>query len=365
MKERIYICHTFYHVYVACLKELHLRHLAAARGATGAGTADLVLSLMSNDFGTLAERAERSGLFGSVIIFDEKKDDFFPELAPLKKDTGSLVRNMLNRIRFCRRLGDLEAPYVPVDLAAYGDVYVFCDSDPIGYYLNRKRIRYHALEDGLNCLRNFDAARYDNRGHFGLKAALARTGLIFIQNGWSRYCIDMEVNDISQIALPCPKYVEQPREALVRELTEEDKALLLDMFVENMDDLRLRLAEGEGRPKVLILSEPLCDLETRARIFRDIIDGYGRPDGREAVVMIKQHPRDRMDYGPGFPDAVLLSGSFPMEMLNFIPGLFFDRLVSVYTVVDALHFVGEKIVLGHDFMDRYEDPDVHRKNEKI
>lgn len=24
MKERIYICHTYYHVYVACLKELTL-----------------------------------------------------------------------------------------------------------------------------------------------------------------------------------------------------------------------------------------------------------------------------------------------------------------------------------------------------
>ncbi len=37
---------------------------------------------------------------------------------------------------------------------------------PIGYYLNQNHIRYHAVEDGLNCLKNFDAARYDDRGHF-------------------------------------------------------------------------------------------------------------------------------------------------------------------------------------------------------
>ena len=54
-----------------------------------------------------------------------------------------------------------------------------------------------------------------------------------------------------------------------------------------------------------------------------------------------------------------------MEMLNFIRDLSFDRVVSVYTVVDSLHFVKEKVFLSHDFMDRYEDPSVHRKNEQI
>ena len=84
--------------------------------------------------------------------------------------------------------------------------------------------------------------------------------------------------------------------------------------------------------------------------------------------MIKQHPRDLLDYTTVFaPEegVILLSGSFPMEMLNFIRDLSFDRVVSVYTVVDSLHFVKEKVFLSHDFMDRYEDPAVHRKNEQI
>ena len=70
MNERIYICHTFYHAYVTCLKEYHLRH-GAMRSAgmpettdplspevtAIAGAATLVLSKMSNRFGTLADRA--------------------------------------------------------------------------------------------------------------------------------------------------------------------------------------------------------------------------------------------------------------------------------------------------------------------
>ena len=86
---------------------------------------------------------------------------------------------------------------MPVDFRNYRDIYVFCDSDPIGYYLNWKKIPYHALEDGLDCIYYYDTARYDNRGHFRLKAFLASLNLIFIQNGYSKYCVDMEVNNTS------------------------------------------------------------------------------------------------------------------------------------------------------------------------
>ncbi|MCI2048578.1 MAG: glycosyltransferase family 52 protein [Lachnospiraceae bacterium] len=364
MHERIYVCHTFYHVYVACLKEFHIRREREA-GGVAAGSATLVLSKMSNRFGSMVQRAEKSGIFEEVIEFDEKEDTFFPELKKLRKDTGNLARNMCNRIRFCRRFPQLEEPYVPVDFRNYGDIYVFCDSDPIGYYLNYRKIRYHALEDGLNCIRYGDTARFDNSGHFRLKAFLASKGLIFIQNGYARSCIDMEVNDISILPYPCPKYVEQPREALTEELTRSEKDRLLQLFVANLDELQAKLDSGRGMPRVLILSEPLCDLATRERIFRDLVTLYDTVNGHRAIVMIKQHPRDYLDYAAKFPDVILLDGTFPMEMLNFIPGLCFDRLVSVYTVVDSLHFVKEKIFLGDDFMDRYEDSKIHRINEQI
>lgn len=383
MKERIYVCHTFYHVYVACLKEFHILHQMqnwngneknasgnknygkAGDGSGAAGRATLVLSKMSNKFGSMVDRARECGLFEEVIEFDEKVDTFFPELAPLRTNTGSLPKNMINRIKFCKRFAQLQEPYIPVDFTQYKDIYVFCDSDPIGYYLNYKKIRYHALEDGLNCIKYGDTARFDNNGHFKFKTWLASTGLIFIQNGYGRYCIDMEVNDIGILDYPCKKYVELPRESLVEELTQADKNLMLQLFIENMDELQKQLDEGKDRPRVLILSEPLCELDVRERIFRDLVNEYGKVDGRDAVVMIKQHPRDYLDYNKLFPDQIILAGTFPMEMLNFIEGLRFNRLVSVYTVVDSIKFVDEKLFLGDDFMDKYEAPEIHRINEQI
>ena len=264
-KERIYVCHTYYHVYVTCLKELTLPKEMR-------GHATLVLSTLSNDFGNLKERAEKSGIFEEVLSFEEKKEDRFPQLARYHKDRGNLAANLLSRMIFTKLYGKLQQPYVPVDFRNYRDIYVFCDSDPIGYYLNWKKIPYHALEDGLDCIYYYDTARYDNRGHFRLKAFLASLNLIFIQNGYSKYCVDMEVNNTSILKYPCPKYIEQPREVLVRRLTREDKDRILALFLEDLDRLKEQLATGEHHEKkVLILSEPLCSLPVRKRLFSDLV----------------------------------------------------------------------------------------------
>ena len=364
MHDRIYVCHTFYHVYVTCLKELDIRRKASAAEKEPGG-ATLVLSLMSNKFGDLKDRAKKSGLFEDVFEYDEKLDSFFPELEPLKKDSGNLFKNMINRIRFTKRLGQLEEPYVPVDLKDYRDIYVFCDSDPIGFYLNYKKIRYHALEDGLNCLLYGDQARVDNIGHFNTKAAMSRLGLIFIQNGWGRYCIDMEVNDLSVIEYPCPKYIEVPRRPLQEALTDTDKDIILDIFLENSEEIREKIRALDSPRRVMVLSEPLCDLDTRKKIFEDIMENHAGYGEEGVDVIIKQHPRDYMDYAPVFPDVLILPGTFPMEMLNFMPELHVDRLISVFTVLDALEFADEKIFLGYDFMDKYEAPEIHRLNDLI
>lgn len=362
-KKRIYICHTYYHVYVACLKELNLP--VKGEGPVR-GQASLMLSTMSTDFGNLKERAEKSGLFEEVMLYEEKEESFFPELAKYRKDRGNIVINMLCRIRYTKLLGRLQAPFVPVDLRQYGEIYVFCDSDPIGYYLSAARIYYHALEDGLDCIRYYDTARYDNRGHFKLKAWMAARNLIFIQNGYSKYCLDMEVNDISVLHYPCPKYIEKSRRELVKNLGEQEREILVSIFIENREKLEETLAMGTGHEhKVLVLTEPLCDLETRERIFRDIIEEYGVVEGKRAQIIIKPHPRDVLDYRVLFPEYVVLEGKFPMEVLNQIKGLVLDRVVTVFTVPDGISFVKEKVFLGEDFMDRYEAPEIHRQNEQI
>lgn len=356
MKERIYVCHTYYHVYVTFLKELNLPREKW-------GQATLVLSRMSTDFEDLKARVESTGLFEQVLEYDEKRETFFPELAKYRKDKGNIVFNMFSRIRFTKKLAKLNEPYVPVNFKEYGDIYVFYDSDPIGYYLNWKHIPYHAMEGGLNFLAQVDEARYDNRGHFRLKVFFSRKlNLIFIQNGYGKYCIDMEVNDISAIRYPCPQYVEQPRQALVDALDQEKKDLILRAFIRDKEKLEQQIAESSRvGDKILILTEPLCALDVRERLFRDVVEQFRT----EGTVFIKPHPRDLLDYRRLFAEYPQFDASLPMEILNFFPGLRFKKVVGVFTELMGISFADEKVSLGADFMDKYEDPLIHRQNEQI
>lgn len=356
MKDRIYVCHTFYHVYIAVIKELNLKPEAR-------GNATLVLSTMSNDFGSLKDRANDSGLFEEVYMFDEIEDVKLPEVMAYHKDRGNLVLNLLQRIKYTKALGKAQEKNVPVDFKKYKDIYVFCDSDPIGYYLNYKHIYYHALEDGLDTIVYCDDARYGNRGHFGLKAFMAKMGLIFIENGYSKYCMDMEVNNLDAIKYKNDAYIEVPRKKLIQNVSIEDRYLLIDIFMENPKQLLKQISEADpDKKKVMILSDPVCDLETRKRMMRDIINEYAK----DAVTFIKPHPRDVLDYDTEeFSDCIIIRGRFPMEMMNYYDEMHMDRVVSIFTVVDAIEFADEKIMLGNDFMDRYEDPMVHRQNEQI
>ncbi len=354
-KERIYVCHTYYHVYVAILKEFALEKEKQ-------GAASIVLSKMSNDFGNLKERLERSKVFEAVIMFDEKRYDFFPELLKYKEDKKNFLLNLMNRIKFTKKFPKLQEEYIPVNFKEYKEVYVFCDSDPIGYYLNYKKIKYHALEDGLNCLVHYDAARYDNRGNFKIKAFLSNLNLIFVQNGYGRYCIDMEVNDKAALSYVMKKYKEVPRRALYERLTESEKNIIVDIFLENKDELFDILGTMEkGKETYLVLTEPLCTLDVRKQIFDDISKEYGKT----GKVVLKPHPRDEMDYKKEFPHLTVIEKMVPMEVMNFVAKRPFDKVISVFTDLNGIEFAKEKIRLGPDFMDKYEAPEIHRQNEQI
>ncbi len=350
-KKRVYVCHTYYHLYIALVREL-------LQGEDHYGEADLVLSTMSNDFGKVDERIRREGIFHQVYFFHEKWHADDPELMKYKEDRGNVIRNFAQRIRYTKELGRQQEADVPVDFASYGEVNVFCDSDPIGYYLNYKKIKYHALEDGLNTGRLNNQARNANKGMFPLKVLMAKLGLIFIECGYSRYCIDYIVNDISMNSDPPSNIVEWRCNDHFDMLTEKDHRRLVNIFLEHAEEVCRQLSTREGDlPFAMILTEPLCDLETRERLFRDLVEEYGR----NYRVILKPHPRDELDYAEKFPDTIVIKERFPMEVFNDIPGFELAKLVSVITQIENIRFAREKDYLGMDFLDRYEDPAVHRK----
>lgn len=353
MKEsRVYVCHTYYHVYVTLMKELNNCHKEGNQKAV------LVLSKMSAELMEpgFKERVEESGVFSSVLWMNEKRDSEFPELSKYRKSEGGFLIKMIRRIQLCKKFPEMLDSYIDIDFSAFQDIYIYCDEDPIGYYLNYKKIPYHAVEDGLDCNKDFDTVIHSNRKFWGLKQKLAKMGWIFLENGYSKYAIDMEVNDLSCIAYKHKCWKEVPRKKLRDALTEQDKKIIFTIFVKNAD-LLFSQCSGISQKNVLILSQPLCDLETRKRIFRDIVNQYGEG----ATVLIKPHPRDEFDYEKDFSDCIVLEKRFPVEVINFCPQIHFAKVISVITTaIDAIEFADEKINLGPDFLDLYEAPEKHR-----
>lgn len=360
MKDRIYVCHTYYHAYISFLKEFDYVEKAKKDGRD-VGEATIVLSKLSNDFEKSRERYLNSGIFKEVYEFDERRADSFAQLDKYSKP-GNIVVNMFHRMKLMSGLSKALEEYVPVDFREYKDIFVFCDMDPIGTYLTKHRIPYHAVEDGLNTLKYIDLARFGDRNLWGLKKFLCRyLNLIFLPNGYAKYCIDMEVNDLSCIKYPCKNFVEVPRKNLTERLTDGEKDILMKAFIRDYDSLADQIKEYEGEDKILILTDPLCTLEIREKIFKDIISTYSG----EGRIFIKPHPRDILDYRTLFSEYPQFDATVPMELLNFIPGLHFKKAIGVLTEMKAITFADEAIRLGADFMDAYEAPEIHRQNEFI
>lgn len=354
MKDRIYVCHTFYHLYVALIKEYNLP-------AEKQGGASIVLSRMSNDFGDIDVRLRQLSIIEEVFFYDEKRDYEIEKAVKYHAYQSNPIKRILYRIKYTKACGEGQVPYIPVDFKQYKDVYVFCDSDPIGYYLNYKHIYYHSIEDGLNSILNTDAAHFDNKENFKFKAFMAKLNLFFIQNGYSKYCRDVEVNKIEGMLYPRKNMIEVPRKDLELALTEQQKQELLKVFVRDIDKLTSQISNKGNEAFVLILTEPLCSLDIRKQIFEDIISEYEK----EGTVVLKPHPRDELDYYKEFSDYMIIDPKIPMEILNYLGENFFEKAVTVFTDVSGIRFAKEKIQLGPDFMDKYEAPEVHRKQEAI
>lgn len=345
---RAYVCHTYYQVYVSILKELNLP-------PEQRGKATLLLSTMSTDFVEFKSRVESTHIFKEVVLYHESRE--FPELEKYQKDKGNILFNLFSRIRYTKALAKKNEPLMPVDMTQFRDIWVFCDIDPIGYYLNWKKIPYHAAEDATNTIYYFDEAWSFNKGCFKLKAFMSsKLNLILVHNGYAKYCIDMEVNDISILERKCPKYVEVRLRDLEDGVKEEDKDSIIQAFVRNREGLYQQIAKmDQAKDKILVLTEPLCSMEVREKLFRDLFQIYEK----EGEVFIKPHPRDLLDYPKVFPEYPQFDATIPMEVLNYFPNLRFRKVVGIWTEMKELRFADEIVRLGAEFMDKYEDPEIH------
>ena len=287
---KLYICTTYYHVYITLLKQFVGRH-----------SADIVIC---DDLATgkrLSEKIREKHLFRNVwfvatkSMHDMRKHNFVDDILFQHSRRFSTLRSLL-----------------PFDVDDYDDIYIYHDGTPLGKYLNDAKKPYNLVEDSLNFYQRVrETAQAKLYKPHDFKYYVRKLfGAGYFPLGESRYVLDIEVNENRALQIDGKSIVECPREPMEKRLSAKEKKLLMDIFEPGP-------IEGIKQPAALLMTEPLvidgvCDShDEQHAIYRNIV-GELKSEGFNVV--IKPHPRDDSDYSAY--DAVVLERYFPIELMR-------------------------------------------------
>lgn len=333
-KKPLYICSTYYHVLVTLAKFF---------------TCEPELKICLTDHIPEVEKLEKNlnkvcqGI--CVGVFYQQEDNLHreAELAlPWKR----------------REYKKLVGKGFPVKLEDYGKKYIFHDGIQPAIYMVCARIHYNLVEDSLNTFQyltkhrvNIDYIFAKNKLKLWLKLHL---GIGIVPWGFSPYCDSIEVNQIEGIEIPKNKVIEKPRKPMFDSLTEANKKAIFDIFIGGS----VISTDQTDKSTVLILTEALAvdkrlpSQERQIQMYKDIVSEFSKGD---ALIVIKPHPRDIINYELMFPDAIVISKNIPTEVMNYDKSLYFTKAVTVTsTAIEGISFVGEKIYKGQEFLKKYQ-----------
>ena len=328
--KKLYICHTPYHLLIAIVKQLIEK-----------SQSDLVLC--------------REELIGDDVINRLKNHNLFDRIFSYTNlDSRSELRKRAREVLIHRRKMNSEIEQVLQitlqELKRY-DIYIFTDCSTFGYWLNMNGIKYHLLEDGLNCFKLFKYSKEYTAIERIQKLIRQLLRIDFAFWGESSNYISIEVNDADGIQINHKeKLIEIPRRDLFHQLSENDRNTIRDIFL-GQDTVSL---ENGQTLSTLVITEPLSEdfvvtHEIKLKIYRYLIDTYG-----VGQVFIKPHPRDT-DFYEDFQDCVVISQkNVPLEVLDFSKNLRFKRAITCSsTSIQDLENVEEKVFMGLEWIDQF------------
>lgn len=239
------------------------------------------------------------------------------------------------------------------------DIYIYNDHIPVGWILDKYKIKYNLIEDGYN----FFSYKYiDFRNRVFTKKATIRDykdllkHLFFLRRtkgpGFSKYCQSIEVNDISVVPKDerYHKFKEVPRKDLFNNISEERKQLILRVFdVEELSEV--------AEKSVLILTQPLSldglmnSDDRQYGFYKKICDKY-LSEGYE--VYLKPHPRDTITYEK-INGVNLIAQSVPMELIEMVSNVKFERIITHSSTAINFLTCGKEKEVFFDFNTREYD----------
>lgn len=284
----LYICTTYYHLYVLLLKRLtgHQRKC------------DVVICDDIPTGKALSINLKKSGLFKRIWYIEQSK-------LPDDRGYGRLDRILFQHRRRYKMLSRL----LPFDVKSYDNIYIFHDDTPLGRLLNDAHKKYHLIEDSYNFFQRIkdtpQAIHLRKKNYKYPFAKLLNSG--YFPMGESKFVIDIEVNENLSLQIKGKKIFELSRDAMRAQLSKEDRCVMYKIF-------GCPVFPVMSNKQALLLTEPLaldgvCDESTQYDIYSYIVSDLKNKD---FDVLIKPHPRDNVDYSK--LQAFITEKTYPVEL---------------------------------------------------
>ncbi len=285
----LYICTTYYHVYVLLLKRLTGKQIKC----------DVVICNDIVNGEKLKDNLILSGLFRYVWFVDQ---------TVLPEDKG---KNRLDRILFQhKRRAKAIRNILPFKINEYKDIYIFHDDTALGRYLNDEKMMYHLVEDSYNFFQHIkdtpQAIHIRKRNWKYWFAKLLNVG--YFPMGESKYVLDIEVNENKNLQINGKPIVEISRDAMRSNLSKEDKKVIYNIFgCPKFPDIKDNIAVLLTQPFYL---DGVCDEAKQYAMYNYIIKDLSH---KGYNVIMKPHPRDLMDYSAC--NVFVTERYYPIEIL--------------------------------------------------
>lgn len=119
------------------------------------------------------------------------------------------------------------------------------------------------------------------------------------------------------------------------------KKQILDIF--DITEMDIRLLSSRKR---ILFTQPFYDdnqvsLEEHIKIYSELISGF--PDSQ---ILIKTHPRDKVDYNQFFGNTLVFNKPVPFQLLSLLGIRFETALTVCSTAINSIPYHIEKIVAG-------------------
>lgn len=299
---KLYICSTYYHVYITLLKQF-------ASPFEG----DLIICDDLPTGGTLASNIRATNMFHNVWFIKQS------ELPPVRS------KNVIDYLFFKHnRRSKILRTMLPFSVHNYEDIYIYHDGIPLGTYLNDERVPYHLIEDSLNF---YQYVYQSSQAHFLPPHNLVYWIRRFFNAGYfplgfSPFLLDIEVNNRSNLQIPSRKVIEYPRSRL-EQISIAQIQLLYDLFGFSFGTIN-------NTDCAIILTQPLfqdgiCSSEEKQYLIYQELSNYLQKKGYH--IFLKPHPRDICSYF-NLP-VKIIDRYFPSELFALQRRNIFDCAVTI------------------------------------